>query len=65
MAYAPQNTMAALALSHRLGVKAVELDVQMTSDEHIVVFHDPMVDVLTDGTGLVHNMTLSGTDSIV
>lgn len=37
---APENTLAAINLAWKNGAKAVEIDVQMTSDNEIVVIHD-------------------------
>lgn len=37
---APENTLASFNLAWELGVQAVELDVRMTSDKKIIVFHD-------------------------
>ena len=35
----------------RLGVKAVEIDISITSDGEPVIMHDNTVDRTTDGTG--------------
>lgn len=40
-AYAPENTLAAIRNSHRLGAQWVENDVQRTRDGQLVVIHDP------------------------
>lgn len=37
---APENTMAAIKLAWHRGVKAVEIDVRLSSDNEIVVIHD-------------------------
>lgn len=37
----------------------VEFDIRMTKDKQIVVIHDSMIDLLSDGQGLVKNMTFS------
>ncbi|NOZ62544.1 MAG: glycerophosphodiester phosphodiesterase [Calditrichaeota bacterium] len=37
---APENTLASINLAWQSGVEAVEIDVQMTRDKKIVVFHD-------------------------
>ncbi|WP_405723592.1 glycerophosphodiester phosphodiesterase family protein [Streptomyces sp. NBC_01537] len=39
-AYAPENTLAAIRNSHRLGAEWVENDVQRTRDGQLVVIHD-------------------------
>jgi len=38
---APENTLAAIQLAWEQGADAVEIDCQITSDGHAVVFHDP------------------------
>ena len=42
--YAPENTLAAFKAALELGADGFELDTQLTSDGHVVVFHDPTVD---------------------
>ncbi len=37
---APENTLAAINLSWERNVRAVEIDIRLTVDRHIVVFHD-------------------------
>lgn len=39
-AYAPENTIAAFALAKRQGAAMIELDVQLTADGALAVFHD-------------------------
>jgi len=51
MAFAPQNTIPSFLLAQEQGADGVELDVQLTSDGVLVVFHDARVDALTDGRG--------------
>ncbi len=48
---APENTMAAFRNALTLPVDAVELDVQMSRDGHLIVFHDNTVERLTNGEG--------------
>lgn len=47
-AYAPENTLAAIRNSHRMGAKWVENDVQRTRDGRLVVIHDTTLDRTTD-----------------
>ncbi|MFO8114856.1 MAG: glycerophosphodiester phosphodiesterase [Halorubrum sp.] len=49
----PQNTVTAVSGSARLGADRIEIDLEATSDEEIVVFHDARLDDLTDKSGLV------------
>lgn len=56
---APENTLAAFRTALTLSVDAIELDVQMTSDGHAIVFHDNTVERLTDGTGNILDLDLA------
>lgn len=55
---APECTMAAFDLAAQLGVHGFEIDIRLTKDEEIVVFHDEYVDRTSDGSGRVADMTL-------
>ncbi|AIY05958.1 glycerophosphoryl diester phosphodiesterase [Planococcus sp. PAMC 21323] len=55
---APENTLAAFNHSAELGVNGFEVDIRMTSDEEILVFHDEYIDRTTDGAGRVADLTL-------
>lgn len=57
--YAPENTLAAFDLALRMGVRHIELDVNLTSDGHIVVIHDDTVDRTTNGCGPVMSHRLA------
>ncbi len=48
---APENTLAAFRNALTLPIDAVELDVQMSRDGQLIVFHDNTVERLTAGTG--------------
>jgi len=50
-ALAPENTLAAFRNALTLPVDAIELDVHMSRDGHIIVFHDNTVDKRTNGRG--------------
>ena len=41
------------------GLTGIELDIQLTKDGHLVVFHDETVDRTTDGCGELRQYTLS------
>ena len=56
---APSNTMAAFRNAAQMGVDVLELDVHTTQDGVVVVIHDATVDGTTNGTGRVHDLTLS------
>ncbi|MCA1030367.1 glycerophosphodiester phosphodiesterase [Bacillus timonensis] len=55
---APENTMLAFRVAEKIGVDAIELDVRMSKDGHVVVIHDETVDRTTNGTGYVNKLTL-------
>ncbi|WP_376797108.1 glycerophosphodiester phosphodiesterase [Thermogemmatispora sp.] len=48
---APENTLAAFRQALALPVDAIELDVQMSRDGQLIVFHDATVERLTEGRG--------------
>lgn len=48
---APENTLYAFEAAMESGADYIELDVQLTSDGQLVVFHDEKLDRTTDGTG--------------
>ncbi|MGO2242500.1 MAG: glycerophosphodiester phosphodiesterase [Halomonas sp.] len=56
--HAPESTMAAYELAHKWGVDYLELDVQITSDGELVVFHDDTIDRTSDGEGAINDYTL-------
>lgn len=55
---APENTLAAFLLALEQGADAIELDVKLTKDEHVVVIHDATVDRTTNGSGKVSGLSL-------
>jgi glycerophosphoryl diester phosphodiesterase len=55
----PENTLAAFRRAVAIGAPMIELDVQLTRDEEVVVIHDWTVDRTTDGRGRVHDATLA------
>lgn len=54
---APENTLPAFELAVQKGAHQIELDVQRTSDGHLVLMHDGKVDRTTDGSGTLAEMT--------
>ncbi len=50
-ALAPENTLAAFHNAMTLPVDAIELDVHMSRDGHMIVFHDNTVERRTNGQG--------------
>src|SRR6185503_6389493 len=47
----PENTLAAFSNAVAIGADVLELDVQHTADNVVVVIHDATVDRTTDGVG--------------
>ena len=54
----PENSLSSFraAISHGYGI---ELDVHTSADGELIVMHDETVDRVTDGTGLIKDMTLA------
>ena len=57
-AYYPENTLASFEGAIALGADMVELDVQLTSDGEVVVFHDEKISRCTNGHGRISDYTL-------
>lgn len=55
---APENTISAIEQALALGAKMIEIDVQLTLDGHLVVFHDSVLGRTSNGHGHVKNFTL-------
>ena len=56
---APENTLEAFQLALDQGARAIEMDVQLTQDQEVVVFHDIHLDRTTDGSGRVKDHPLA------
>lgn len=56
--HAPDNTMEAFDTALEMGAHVLEMDLQLTSDNEVVLMHDETVDRTTDGSGRVRDMTL-------
>ena len=54
----PEQTLPAYQAAIDLGCRAIEADLQLTQDGHLVMLHDLTVDRTTDGSGPVAGMTL-------
>lgn len=55
---APENTLVAFERGLSYGADALELDVHLTRDGEMVVFHDSTLDRTTDGSGPIATRTL-------
>ena len=56
--HCPENTMAAFRAAVEMGCDAIETDVRMTKDGHLILIHDRDVERTTNGKGFVDEMTL-------
>ena len=54
-ASAPENTLSSFECAVEQGAQAIELDVRLSSDQQIVVFHDDQLDKKTDLEGRVRH----------
>ena len=55
----PECTMFTYRLAVEAGADALEADLHLTADGHVVVMHDHEVDRTTDGNGAIANLTLA------
>jgi glycerophosphoryl diester phosphodiesterase len=58
-AHAPENTLAAFELALAQQADAIELDVKLTADGHVIVLHDATVDRTTGSQGRVRDLSLA------
>ncbi|MBO0722628.1 MAG: glycerophosphodiester phosphodiesterase [Blastocatellia bacterium] len=55
----PENTLRAFDLAIKQGAQMIELDLQLTRDNHVVVIHDAVLDHTTDLKGRIDHLSLS------
>ena len=55
----PENTLPAFERGMEMGADGTELDVQLSADGHLFVFHDIMLDRMTDGSGPATSLALA------
>lgn len=55
----PENTLAAYRRAIEAGADAIEIDLRLTKDGHLVSLHDDTLDRTTDGSGPVESITLA------
>ncbi len=55
----PENSLAAIAESIRIGVDIVEIDIRKSKDGVLVIMHDKTIDRTTNGSGKVDDFTLA------
>lgn len=54
-----ENTIPSIQAAIYAGADIIELDIKLTTDDEIVVFHDETLDCRTDGTGKTHHQSLA------
>lgn len=54
----PENTMSAFKKAIEMGADAIETDVHMTKDNHLILIHDEQLSRTTNGVGWVKDYTL-------
>ena len=55
----PENSRQAFNAAAELGYRYIEIDVQASRDERVVVFHDDTLQRTTDGQGVVSSLVMS------
>ncbi len=55
---APENTLESFDLAAKQNSDGIELDIHLTSDGQLAVFHDETLERTTNGTGLVESYTM-------
>ena len=55
----PENTLRSFFTALVQGADALETDLRFTADDELILFHDPTLDRMTAGTGLVRDHTLA------
>lgn len=56
---APENTLAAFKNALNIGVDRIELDVQLSKDDIVIVIHDEKINRTTNGKGVIRFMDYS------
>jgi phosphatidylglycerol phospholipase C len=56
----PENTIASFERAIRDGAEGLESDVHVTSDDVVIMFHDPSLERTTDGKGLIRDQAWYG-----
>lgn len=55
----PENTLRSFLLARLQGADALETDLRFTRDDELILFHDPTLERMTEGSGLVREHTLA------
>lgn len=59
-----ENSKSSLRTARNKGATLCEIDIRLTADDEFIVFHDPILDTASDGTGPVRSLTLKELRSI-
>jgi len=65
MGHETENTIASVKKALELGVDMIEIDVFLIKSGELVVFHDEMLDSLTDASGKIEEFTLDELQKVV
>ena len=57
--YSENSLSAILDVLEKDYIDGIEIDVRITKDKRLVLIHDPVIDFISDGTGIVSHMILS------
>lgn len=57
--YSENSLSAILDALEKDYIDGIEIDVRITKDKRLVLIHDPVIDFISDGTGIVSHMTLN------
>jgi glycerophosphoryl diester phosphodiesterase len=61
---APENTLPAFNEAYLAGADAIEYDMQVTKDSHVVIMHDKTVNRTTNGKGKITDLTLAQVEKL-
>ncbi|MBN1309972.1 MAG: hypothetical protein JXB30_01045 [Anaerolineae bacterium] len=59
-----ENTLASMQAAFDMGATIIEIDIRRTSDDHLIIFHDWMLECRTDGEGELGEHTLEELKSL-
>lgn len=55
----PENTLVAIDAAYKAGIKHIEFDVQLSSDQQPVIYHDATLERVSGRSGYLHHHTLN------
>jgi glycerophosphoryl diester phosphodiesterase len=60
----PENSLKAIRIAKNLGIDGIEIDVRLTRDKELVVFHDPTLSRLSDSDKKISDLTAANVRKI-